>query len=448
MSPVEQMIESIPESAWQVSRRSFMKRLVGGVAAASLLSGSRLASAATLAPLAETAKALDGKEMGDERFWGLVKDQFILKEGLALMNAANLCPSPYPVMETVFNLTRDIDRDASFPNRAKFSEMQETTRKKLEELLGAAPDTIALVRNTSEANNVVSSGIVLKPGDEVVLSDLNHPSNGVAWEVKARRYGFTIKKVHIDVPPKSPDDIIKAFRSALTPATRVLAFTHVASTSSGVLTPAKELCMIARERGIWAHVDGAQSFGALNVNLTDMGCDSYSGSAHKWFMGPKEVGILYVRKERVDALWPSIISVPWRDQIVGARKFEALGQRDDSAIAAVGRTVDFHNMIGKARVEARMRAIATAIKEGITKIPGVQLYASMAPELSAGVIIFKPGTADPRKAFTKLYEKFQIAGASSGGETPGVRLSPHIYNTMAEVDRVLAAVSDIMKNGA
>jgi selenocysteine lyase/cysteine desulfurase len=443
MANVEYLIESIPEHAWQVSRRDFIRRLAGGLAAAGVLGAGANAAASPLKQMAEKTAGLGKSDMGDERFWLAVKDQFILKEGLAVMNAANLCPSPYPVMETVFHYTRDVDTDASFFNRDKFGTLQEAARSKLAALLGATPDEIAIVRNTSEANNVISTGFVLKEGDEILLSDLNHTSNRNAWEVKARRYGFKINYASFARTPKSHDEIIKAFRDALTPRTKLMSFTHV-SNVTGVLMPAKALCALGHEHGLFVHVDGAQSFGALRINLADMGCDSYSGSAHKWFMGPKEAGVLYVRKERQNDVWPSIVSVPWRDDIVGARKYEALGQRDDGAVAAVGRTVDFHMILGPDRVEARMRQVAAAIMEGLSKLPGVELTTSMDPALSAGVVIFKPGALDARKVYERLYTSYQIAGAGMG---PNIRLSPHIYNTLSEADRVIAAVSEMLKNG-
>lgn len=433
-------IESVPESEWQVSRRSFIQRLAGGAAAIGLLGGGSLATASTYRDLVDSADALSPADDGDEQFWLSVKEQFTLREGLALMNAANLCPSPYPVMETVFSLTRDVDADASFQNRGKFGRMREDARTKLGALLGADADEIAIVRNTSEANNAISSGFELKAGDEILLSDLNHPSNNKAWEVKSRRYGFKINYFHVDAPPENEQVIVEAMRAAITPNTKLISFTHVSNTT-GLLMPAKAMCAIARERGIFVHVDGAQSFGALNVDLHDMGCDSYSGSAHKWFMGPKEAGVLYVRQAQQAQVWPSIISVPYRDDVVGARKYEALGQRDDGAVSAMGRTVDFHNMLGAERVEARMRQIADALKEGLSEIPGVSFSTSMDPALSAGVVIFKPGDADSRKMFARLYSDYQIAGAGMG---PNIRLSPHIYNTIAEAERAVVAVAELM----
>ncbi|MXZ74617.1 MAG: aminotransferase class V-fold PLP-dependent enzyme [Gemmatimonadetes bacterium] len=438
-------IESIPESAWQVSRRSFIKRLAGGIAAGgALVYGTSASASPKIDAPQDLETAVSDTDPGDERYWHAVRSQFLLRDNLALMNAANLCPSPYPVMESVFKYTRDLDYDASFHNRTKYRQIREDTREKMARLLGAHPDEIALVRNTSEANNAISTGFHLGADDEVLLSDLNHPSNRHAWEVKARRYGFKINYVTVPVIPGSEQEIIDAFDRAYTPATKVMSFTHVSNTT-GLTMPAKALCAAARSRGVFSLVDGAQSFGALEIDLADMGCDAYSGSAHKWFMGPKEVGVLYVRKDSQDAVWPAIVSAGWRDEVEGsARKYEVLGQRDDAALTATGRGVEFHEKIGPARVEARMRQVATAIKEGLSGLPGIELRTSMDPVLSAGVVIFKPGELDPRKVFDKLYTTYHIAGAGMG---PNVRLSPHIYNTLDEADRAVTAVAEMLRDG-
>jgi len=426
----------------QGNRRNFLRRAAGGLAVAGLPAWTGVGGRTSLESLAAAARTLR-VGTADEAFWEMVKAQFPLRPGLRLLNAANLCPSPFPVMETVFKYTRDLDRDASFHNRVKYRNIREETREDMARLLGADADEIALVRNTSEANNAISSGFHLGASDEVLLSDLNHPSNKVAWEVKARRYGFKINYVSVAPTPESENEIVEAFDRAYTPATKLMSFTHVSNTT-GLLMPAKRLCAGARARGVFSMVDGAQSFGALHVNLADMGCDAYTGSAHKWFMGPKEVGVLYVKKASQDKVWPSIVSVPWRDDVDSARKYEALGQRDDAALVATGRTVAFHEKIGPGRVESRMRQVATTIKEGLAALSEVELITSMDPALSAGVVIFKPGDLDPRKAFDKLYGTYHVAGAGMG---PNLRLSPHIYNTLDEANRAVTAVSELLSEG-
>jgi selenocysteine lyase/cysteine desulfurase len=358
------------------------------------------------------------------------------------MNAANLCPSPYPVQRAVFRLTRSVDQDASFHNRAKFSELREKAREALAVYLGADTDEIAITRNTSEGNNTVVNGLDLGPGDEVVIWDQNHPTANIAWDVRAERLGFTVTRVSTPPEPATADDLAKPFRDAMGSSTRIVAFSHISNTS-GVALPAKELCRLARAAGILTLVDGAQSFGAVKVNLHEMGCDFYTGSSHKWFVGPKEAGVLYVRRERAADLWASDVGVGWQGAVdSGARKFETLGQRDDSAVAAMGTTVGFHNTIGPERIETRIRALAWELKKGLQDhIPGIKIHTPMEAEFSGGVVVAAPPGMDVPQAYNKLYREHSIAGAARGGEFTGIRLCPHIYNTMEEVDRVVEVMA-------
>lgn len=423
------------------SRRSFLGR-AGAAAGAALLAPAWSRGAAAREALPIDALARRPQDAEDEAFWELVKRQFPLDPDLILMNAANLCPSPFPVQETVFRLTRDVDADASFQNRGKFGELQEASRSALAAYLGASPDEIAITRNTSESNNTVLNGLSLGPGDEVVLWDQNHPTNGISWDVRAERRGFTVRRVSTPPEPETAEELVAAFESAISERTRVLAFSHV-SNITGVALPARTLCRRAREAGIFTLIDGAQTFGALRVDLHDMGCDAYTGSAHKWFVGPKEAGVLYVRAERIGELWASDVGVGWEGAVEnGARKFENLGQRDDAAVAAVATAAAFHVAIGPDRVEARVRALAAELRSAIRdRIPGATFHASDVPERSAGVVVVRLPTEDHAGLYRRLYETHRIAGAPRGGEFPGVRLCPHIYNTLAEVERVADALA-------
>ncbi len=397
-----------------------------------------------LAGLEARAAAFAPGAVADEAFWRLVKDQFPLRPGLILMNAANLCPSPYPVSDAVFHFTHDVDADASFQNRGKFNDLHEAALAALARYMGADADEVVITRNTSEGNNLVIAGLDLKAGDEVVLWDQNHPSNNVAWDVRAQRYGFTVKRVATPGNPQSADDLIAPFAEALTTNTRVLSFSHI-SNVSGVALPAKALCTMARQRGIFTLIDGAQTFGVHQVDLHDIGCDFYTGSAHKWFLGPKEGGLLYVRRERVGDLWPSVVSVGWEQASrQGARKFGTLGQRDDAMLAGVGKTVDFLETIGNARIEARVRALAAALKTGIREhIPQAQFHTPLTPELSGGVVIFGIPGVDLRAAFPALYSTYHLGCAVMGSDEPFIRFCPHIYNTMDEVERVMEVMKGL-----
>ncbi|MBT8148119.1 MAG: aminotransferase class V-fold PLP-dependent enzyme, partial [Gammaproteobacteria bacterium] len=246
----------------------------------------------------------------DEDYWEQVRAQFSFTENIVPMNAANLCPSFRAVAENIQLLTADIDRDCSFNNRSKFADLLESARTEVANQLSVSNDEIALVRNTSEANNIVNSGLDLEPGDEVLLWDQNHPTNNVAWEVRAARSGFNVVRVNTPAKPGSADDLLDAFVSSFTSNTRVLALTHV-SNVSGVKLPVSELVAAAHARNIYVHLDGAQTWGAAEIDLRSLGVDSFSASAHKWYMGPKEVGLLYVKAENTARIWPSTVAPGW-----------------------------------------------------------------------------------------------------------------------------------------
>ncbi|MEK7408936.1 MAG: aminotransferase class V-fold PLP-dependent enzyme, partial [Acidobacteriota bacterium] len=379
----------------------------------------------------------------DEAYWRLVKRQFPLEAGLIYLNAANVCPASRPVMDRHWEFLRDFHANPSFQNRDKYGPLWERARAKLAELVRVTPDEIAILRNTSEGNNVVIRGIDLKPGDEVLITDHNHPSNNHAWKVRARREGFLIKSLPVPVPPRSQDELLAAFEKAITPRTRVIAVTHVTNTT-GILYPARQIAELARKRDIWMHLDGAQTLGALDFSLREIGCDSYAASAHKWPMGPLEAGLLYVRADRIPRLWPAVVSAGWSDTLKGARKFETLGQRDDARVVAFEAAVDFLNLIGMKNVEARVRALATHLKRGFAQIPGLTLKTNHEPELSGGVIKVALRNGRTRAAYDALWQRRRIAIAmTASGDSEGLRLCPHVYNSPEELEQVIAAVREV-----
>jgi len=432
------MSRSSVATAPALSRRQFAGRFGMAGVGALLARGAASKTRAAEPPPAPTG--------ADERFWLSVRGQFLMPVDLGVMNAANLCPSPVPVVEALIAATRDMDRDPSFPNRVKMGEGKEATRRLLAEFLRVSPEEIILARNTSEASNLVSSGLDLKPGDEVVLFSDNHPSNLEAWRVKARRFGYTVKVVDQVSPHPGDEHYLDAFVRQMTDRTKVLAFTHLTSTV-GDLFPAKELCRRARERGVLTLVDGAQTLGLLDVDLSDMQPDFYAASGHKWPCGPKEVGVLYVNKNAQARIWPGIVSA-YPGAVGLSKTFESFGQRDEPAIIAFGEALRFQTRLGRRAIEARARELAQALMSGLRKIDGVKLWTHPDPARSVAVVSFLPGRLDVARLSAALYEKDRIAGAPrSGPDRGGLRFSPHFYNLHSEVDRTLEAIQRYMKSG-
>ena len=414
---------------WLLPRREVLKRLAAG-AALGTLGGKWLGAAAQ-------------DTEGDEAFWDHVREQFPIRPGLVMMNAANLCPTHYPVLESLFGLTRDLDGDVSFQNRAKFAPSKDEARSRLAAYVGADPQEIAITRNTTEANNIIVNGLDLGAGDEVLLWSENHESNRSAWTVRARRRGFSVREVETPAGALSADLLRERFLENLTPSTRVLAVSHV-SNISGIGLPMKSIGDECRARNILTLVDGAQSLGALDLNLHDMGCDFFTGSLHKWPMGPKETGLLYVRSGSEDRVWPSVVGVGYDTaEGEGALKLETFGQRDDSAISAIVPAMEFLASIGKERIEARLRALIARLRHGIEAIPGTTILTPADSAINASILIFGLPGITGSDAFEALYRDHDI-GSAQAGLIDGVRLSPHIYNSMADVDRVLDALREIV----
>jgi selenocysteine lyase/cysteine desulfurase len=441
-----------------VSRREFGK-LLGGAAVVvplrAVLKGRAHGDPEGLphgGPEGPPCKELQGVAGArDESFWRTVRDKFLLPVDLALMNAANLCPASRPVLEVLEAETRWVDRDPSLPNRRRMTEGRETTRKLLAGFLHATPEEIVITRNTSEGNNIVSSGLDLKAGDEVIVVSDNHPSLLNAWQQKAKRFGFSVRVIDQVNPHPGTDYYVDAFAKAMTTRTRVVAFSHVTA-SVGDLFPAKDLCRLARERGVLSIVDAAQSFGVLDIDLSDMQPDFFTGSAHKWPCGPREVGVLFIRRSltagsagaqasATPAIWPSVVSL-YAGAVGASTTFEGMGQRDDAAVMAFGEALKLQTTIGAATIERRSRELAQALIEGLKKIPGVKVWTHADPARSAAIVSFQPGGLNPSTLATTLYEKDRIAVMARGGaDRGGLRVAPHFYNLHEEVERLVGAVA-------
>jgi isopenicillin-N epimerase len=418
-------------------RRDFARLFALGGSAAVFTAGRTWASPAVV-PTAPDSP--------DERFWEEVRNQYVMPPGYVCLNAANLCPSPARVLDAYFDGTRSVDRDPSPQNRQKTRDGREATRRALAEFLRVTPEEIVITRNTSESNNAVSSGLDLRAGDEVVVFGDNHPSNLAAWRQKGTRFGFAVRVVEQVNPHPGAEHYIDAFRRAMTPATRVVAFTHVTS-SVGDLLPARELCRLAREHGALSLVDGAQSFGVLDIDLTDMQPDFFTGSAHKWPCGPKENGLLYVSTRVHDRIKPTIVSL-YPGEVGISRSMEAFGQRDEPAIVGFGEALAFQSKVGRPAIEKRSRELARALVDGLRRIDGVKVWTHEDPARSGAVVSFQPGNLDPRKLHQALYERDRIVCATRGGaDRPGLRFSPHFYNLQADIDRTLEAVRGYVKKG-
>lgn len=442
----------------QLSRRAFLR-----TGAAAALAPAALPVPATFQKAFREPSLSSPAVAADD--WEWVRNLFSFPDDRVPMNAANLCPAFRHVTAEVCNGLADMDLDVSFENRAGYAQEIDQARLRVARALGLAgsdPDEandLALVRNTSEGNNVVNNGLRVEAGQRVLLWEENHPTNREAWEIRARREGFAVDCVKID-PGWSPPEMVNAFVEKVRPETRVLTFTEV-SNVSGVRLPAQLLCREARKENpdLFIHVDGAQSWGALRVDLEAVDCDSFAASAHKWFMGPREAGILYLRRSRVAEIEPPIFGYdiyiripdcrgecpPACELPSTARRFELLGQRSDATLMALLETQALHDLIGAGEIEARVVDLAGQLKRALRNL-GLRLVTPEGAETSHGVVVFElPAGQDSEGLHRYLYRRHPVAVAGAPSGPTRYRLCPHVYNLESHLAQAVTGVHEYLR---
>lgn len=396
------------------------------------------------APVGSTSRSLAAP--ADPDFWDRVRDHYPMTREQAYLNAGGLGPASTRVLEAAWRATVEQQTIVEHGH-----ERLEAVRETVAAFLGAAPAEIAFMRNATEGNSTISSGLELRPGDEVIFESHAHPGGAFAWLSRQKRDGICVKVFKPD--PTSAAGNVERIEALLTPRTRVIQVSHITA-PTGIRMPVLEVAALAAERGIWFHIDGAQSAGLIPVDLEATGCDSYATSGHKWMGAPHGTGLLYVRHDRQDEVWPTEVGAysaddaaflhPERFEYVpDARRYEP-GTRDTASIVGLGEAVALLTDIGMERVAARASFLAQYLQRSLRQIPGVGILTPADPALSAGITTLK---AD-RVPFRELYAAYRAAQMRCRIVTEqgldAVRVSTHLFNSEEECDRVVAVTRDAL----
>jgi isopenicillin-N epimerase len=429
-----------------LTRREFGKRLLAGSAL------SLGALEALNAGVYQKVKALNEKFIEDEApdgvYWEEIRKLYDFEDGFIMMNNGTLGPMPRPVFNTLMRTFR-VQVTNSYDSYNYLPTFREAVRRKLAEFVNASPDEIALTTNTTEGINIVVNGLDMKPGDEVLVTSLEHPGHINPWRLKEKRFGIKITEVPMPLFPKTVPEIVDAFAKAVTPRTRIISISHTVYIT-GLIMPLKELSQLAHDKGLLLLADSAHGIGMMNLDMKELGIDFFMSSPYKWLGAPTGVGLLYVKKDVLDKVWPTIVSSGW-DTTSTAAKLDPQGQRSDAILFALDEAMNFQNKIGRTRIERRIKVLAGHLKQELAKIPGVELQTPTDPYLSAGLTKFSMKGADAAKLVEYLREKYNLvvrtAGSPAAG-TYGVRVSTPIYVSTKEVDMVVEGVRTLMGHKA
>jgi selenocysteine lyase/cysteine desulfurase len=423
-----------------VDRRGFLSSFAGlaGTAGALSLARDWPALVEQEAPKLPDS-ALYGSD--EEAYWGELRKQFLIPQDEVYLNNGTVGSSPMPVLRAIFDGYNETEKMAQsnpedYPiwGYASWNEFRDPVAA----FVGCHRDEFALLRNATEANSYIANGLDMKPGDEVLMTDQEHPGGEHPWNLKAKRYGIVVKKVTLPKPVPNAAAVLNLFNDAITPRTRVMFFSHI-PTVTGVVLPAKELCALARPKGILSAVDGAHVPGMMKLNLHELGCDMYSSSPHKWLQAPKGSGFLFVRDEVIDRLWNTIATEGWNDPKIRAERFQRIGSSNVPALWGLRAAVQLANEIGMERIEKRHRQTADYILKEMVK-RGAESWTSPDPALRCAIaaVNVPPIQIVEIENWMWTNKKIRIRG----GAPSKIRLSTPYYLLRKDVDRFLAAFDE------
>jgi selenocysteine lyase/cysteine desulfurase len=383
-------------------------------------------------------------DSNEEAYWTEMRKQFVIPADEVYLNNGTVGSCPMPVLRAVFDGYYDTEKMAQsdpedYPiwGYGAWNEF----RDPLAEFVGCTRDELALVRNATEANSYIANGLDMKPGDEVLMTDQEHPGGEQPWNLRAKRYGIVVKKLKLPVPVPNGAAVLNLFNDAITPRTRVIFFSHI-TTVTGVVLPAKDICGLARSKGILSAVDGAHVIGMMKLNLHDMGCDMYSSSPHKWLMAPKGTGFLYVRDEVIDRLWSTITTAGWDEPKLRAERFQRIGSSNVPALWGLRAAIQLANQIGMDRIERRHRMMADLIlKEMVHR--GAESWTSPDSALRCGIASVNVAPIQIAEIENWMWKNKKIR--IRGGGASKIRLSTPYYLLHKDVDRYLAAFDEYKK---
>jgi selenocysteine lyase/cysteine desulfurase len=387
-----------------------------------------------------------------EEFWRELRKEFSINRDETFFNTGTLGASPKAVQEAVIDHMRHVDRDiARWDYKADtenyftgyYPEM--AYRDKIAAVIGGQGKDVALCQNATFGMNFLANGLEMAPGDEVVATSMDHPGGRMGFELRAKRQGIVVKQITLPDPATdlTPDQLVDLYLGQTTPRTRLWAIPHI---NSGRATkfPVERLCALARERGIFSAIDGAQSIGHIAIDVNAMGCDAIYGSPHKWLLAPKGNGMLWVRPDKQAHLWSTIASSAWDDQNDRMYGVMQMGTGNLSLLVGLGVACDFHQQIGSMRIQERIVGMGEQLREGVKKIPGGRIVSPVHPALTCASTVYGLAGKKGNEIQDFLWNRAKIRVRSVGDV--GVRHTCHIYNSPADVDRTLGLLRELTRS--
>jgi isopenicillin-N epimerase len=381
----------------------------------------------------------------DEEFWREVQQAFTIDRSLVNLNNGGVSPAP-AVVQAAMKRYLDFSHQAPTYNMWRILEPQkEGVRQRLAREFGCDAEEVAITRNASESLEICQLGFDLVADDEILTTNQDYPRMLATFDQRERREGIVVKKISLPVPAEDPAEVVGRFEAAITPRTRLILMCHMINITGQIL-PVREVVAMARSRGIPVIVDGAHALAHFDFRLSDLECDYYGSSLHKWLFAPHGSGLLYVRREKIADLWP--LMAAGHEMTADVRKFEEIGTHPAANFVAIGEALTFHQGIGPKRKEERLVYLRDYWARQLLEHDRVRLHTSLEPGLACGIATVEIEGVEPGDLNRLLWEKHRIITTPiTHEEFKGLRISPSVYTTLEELDRFVEAMEVVARKG-
>jgi selenocysteine lyase/cysteine desulfurase len=377
----------------------------------------------------------------NEAYWTMFQQAYTVNPNIINLNNGGVSPAPRVVQEALKRYNDLANEGPSYYMWRIMDMGREPLRQKLAALAGCKPAEIGINRNATEALNTVIYGLPLQKNDEVVGTLQDYPNMIQAWKQRQMRDGIVYKQISFDFPVEEDEEIVNRFAEAMTPRTKLLHLTHIINWV-GQIFPVRKIADMAHSRGVEVLVDAAHSFGLLSYAIPDLGADYFGTSLHKFLSAPIGSGLLWIKEDKIEKVWPLLCNDKPRSTDI--RKFETLGTRSFCIEQAIGEAINFHEAIGPKRKEDRIRYLKDYWAKKAMKIPGVRLHTSLKPNYACAIAGVSIEGMKPEELERKLFDLFRIHTVGINWENIHcVRVTPHVYTRLADLDRLVSALEKI-----
>lgn len=428
------------------NRRSFLQKAGIFSATAFLATLAKPAWSRNLENALKNAEGMCPAELAtDEDFWYYIQQSFTVSPSLINLNNGGVSPAPKTVQDAMKRYYDYCNEAPSYYMWRELDKGREPLRKNLAKLAGCSPEEIAMNRNASEGLETVIFGLQLKQGDEVVAAKQDYPNVVNAWKQREMRDGIKMIWINLELPSEDEDYLVQQYVKAFTSRTKVVNITHVINWNGQIL-PVRKIADEAHKKGIEVLVDGAHSFLHLDFTIPSLGADYFATSLHKWMYAPIGSGMLYVKKERVKNIYPMFATSdnPLKEDI---RKFENLGTRPFYIEQAIGKAVEFHEMIGSERKEKRLHYLKNYWMEKVKGLPGLSINTSLHPKWGCAIGNISVEGKKPGEIDTFLMERYRLHTVGIEWENiHGIRVTPNVYTTTKQLDVLVEGLTALTKN--